>query len=408
MKDRVLPKREEVLQYLTALWRPVRKVEKVSLNRAFGRILSEDVYSQVTLPVVRASMCDGIAVKSSMFAEGYPDADSMEPGADFERADTGDDFPDGYDAVIPVEHVLLNETGRIEKWVKEDTVRSGMNVRAAGSTIRTGEELLKAGRMLGPRELALLAAGGVCAVSVYQKPKAAFLPTGTELVPAGTMIKRGQMIDSNSVLAEYTLKEYGCEPLMYPITKDDVELLRKRLEDALEKACLVLINGGSSKGGEDFNVKILKEMGTQLYHGVATVPGRPVGIFLVKGKLAIVVPGPPGAAMNTLEWLVRPLICHWYRRPAPERDKIRCRLVKDVKGPDAFDMFIQAHVTEDGMGGYLADPAAGKGASVAENFSANGYFYLNAGAGAMKAGQEVEISLFENRSYIPCYLGKGT
>ncbi|HIZ08654.1 MAG TPA: hypothetical protein IAA08_12060 [Candidatus Eubacterium avistercoris] len=161
MEDRVLPKREEVLQYLTALWRPVREVEKVSLNRAFGRILSEDVYSQVTLPVVRASMCDGIAVKSSMFAEGYPDADSMEPGADFERADT-------------------------------------------------------------------------------------------------------------------------------------------------------------------------------------------------------------------------------------------------------FDMFIQAHVTEDGRGGYLAEPAAGKGASVAENFSANGYFYLNAGAGALKAGQEVEISLFGNRSYIPSYLGKRT
>lgn len=315
MKFQHLPKRQEILKYVTAVWRPVPEEERVPLSKAAGRILAEDICSQVTLPVVRASMCDGIAVKSVMFADQYPDAYSMEPGVDFERADTGDDFSDQYDAVIPVEHIILDKNGKITKWEKKVSVREGMNIRAAGSTICTGEQLLSRGTVIRAREMSLLAAGGICSVPVYKKPVTAFLPTGTELVPVGTMIKRGQMIDSNSVLAEYTLKEYGCETLMYQITKDDVKILRERLKDALKKASLVLINGGSSKGGEDFNVRILKEMGTQLYHGAATVPGRPVGIFLVKGKLVIVVPGPPMAAMNTLEWLVRPLVFHMYRRP---------------------------------------------------------------------------------------------
>lgn len=402
MEFQLLPKREEIIKYLKAVWHPVMEEERVPLIKAADRILSEDVCSQLTLPVVRASMCDGIAVKSSMFSGGYPDADSMEPGVDFERADTGDDFPDRYDAVIPVEHVILDKSGKITKWVRKVPVCKEMNVRAAGSTIYAGEQLLTQGTVIRAREMSLMAAGGVRAVPVYKKPVIAFLPTGTELVPAGTMIKRGQMIDSNSVLAEYTLKEYGCEPLMYPITKDDVKLLRERMKNALEKACLVLVNGGSSKGGEDFNVKILRDMGTQLYHGAATVPGRPVGIFLVKGKLAVVIPGPPMAAMNTLEWLVRPLIFHIYRKPLPERERVKGKLVKDIKGPDMFDMFISVNVMPDGSGGYLIDPVAGRGATIAQNFSANGYFYINAQTGTLKAGQTVEVCLFGSRSDIRC------
>lgn len=401
MEFQQLPKKEDIVERLTGIWRPEPEIEMVSARDAADRIIARDIRSRVTLPVVRASMCDGIAVKSSRFADGYPNEQEMKPGTDYERADTGDDFPDAYDAVLPIEHVQLNSDGQIEKWLKTVPVKAGMNVRAAGSTIKTGELLLTRGTTVRACELALLAAGGISSVPVYKKLRAAFLPTGSELVPAGSEIKRGQMIDSNSPLVEYTLKECGCEPLMYPITKDDRICLQERLTDAIQKADVVMINGGSSKGGEDFNVHLLHEMGTQLYHGAATVPGRPVGIFLVDTTLAVVIPGPPMAALNVLEWLIKPLIFHFYHKPAPLRETVKAVLTQDIKGPDFFAVFMRANVTQNPDGRYLAEPVPGKTVTMPVGFRANGYFYKETGVTELKKGQEVEVRLFCSRSEIP-------
>ena len=45
----------------------------MTLDEAVGRVLARDVVSTNTLPVVRASSFDGIAVKSAAFADGLPD-----------------------------------------------------------------------------------------------------------------------------------------------------------------------------------------------------------------------------------------------------------------------------------------------------------------------------------------------
>lgn len=401
MEFQQLPKKEDIVKRLTETWNPGLGTEMVSAEDAADRILAQDICSRITLPVIRASMCDGIAVKSSQFADNYPHTQDMIPGTDFERADTGDDFPDSYDAVLPIEHIRLSPEGKIEEWIKTVPVSPGMNVRAAGSTIKTGELLLKKGTVIRGNELALIVTGGIRAVPVYRKPKIAFLPTGTELVPAGSAIARGQMFDSNSTLVKYELEKSVCEPIMYPITRDDIQSLRKRLEDALEKADLVLINEGSSKGGEDFNVRLLQEMGTQLYHGAATVPGRPVGIFSVNTKLVIVMPGPPMAALNVLEWLVKPLIFHLYHKPAPLRETVKAKLTKDIKGPDFFAVFTKVNVVQDENGEYLAEPVPGRAVTMPVSFGANGYFYKETGVTELNAGQETVVNLFCNRSEIP-------
>ena len=91
-------------------------------------------------------------------------------------------------------------------------------------------------------------------MEVYRKPRVAFLPTGSELVPLGAPVGRGQNIDSNSVLAQAMLTEMGAEPLCYPIVPDQPEALAEALEQALQAADVVLLNGGSSKGAEDYQL----------------------------------------------------------------------------------------------------------------------------------------------------------
>ena len=100
---------------------------------------------------------------------------------------------------------------------------------------------------------------------------------------------------------------------------------------ALEEADMVLINGGSSRGSEDYNSELLQERATFFAHGVKAVPGRPIGMAIIGGKPAINVPGPMIAAFLAADWLVQALVRFYYGQPMPRRatvsavlDKPRC------------------------------------------------------------------------------------
>ena len=244
-----LPTRAQVCEALFQRWEPVYETETIPVQAALGRVLPRDQYARVTIPVARASAMDGIAVCAARFGQGAPDTAGWKLGEDFCRADTGDDFDDRFDAVIPIERVKISEKGRLT-FLEELQVRPGDNIRPRGSVIRAGELVARKHRQLRPFDLACLALGGIAQVEVYRKPRVAFLPTGSELVPLGAPVGRGQNIDSNSVLAQAMLTEMGAEPLCYPIVPDQPEALAEALERALQAADVVLLNGGSSKGAE--------------------------------------------------------------------------------------------------------------------------------------------------------------
>ena len=129
-----LATRAQAMETLFQKWEAQSGTETISLDDALGRVLVEDVYSQVSIPVVRASSMDGVAVPSERFENGIPDTSDWKLGEDFCRADTGDDFDDKFDAVIPIEQVTLTPEGVLT--IKPDvTVKQGMNVRPRGSII---------------------------------------------------------------------------------------------------------------------------------------------------------------------------------------------------------------------------------------------------------------------------------
>ena len=134
--------------------------------------------------------------------------------------------------------------------------------------MREGELLAPKHVPLRPRDLACLHLGGVWDVPVLRKPAVAFIPTGNELVPPRSAVTRGKNVDTNSVLARTSLQLLGAEPLLYPIVPDDRAMLGRTLDDALGRADIVILNGGSSKGGEDHNARLLHDRGKVLCHGV--------------------------------------------------------------------------------------------------------------------------------------------
>ena len=181
-------------------------------------------------------------------------------------------------AIQPDGSVVLDDDVQVEP---------GTNVRQAGDTIKAGTPLMKAGLPIRPTDLAALAMGGITLVPVRRKPSVAFIPTGSELVPAGIAPRRGQNVDTNSLMVKHMLIEYDADPLVFPIVHDDEAALERAFAEALAVADAVVVNGGSAVGEEDFNVRMIEARGCVVHHYIAAVPGRPLMMAVADGKPVI-------------------------------------------------------------------------------------------------------------------------
>lgn len=401
MKHKVMsgfPPREKALEDLFALWSPKQTVEWVPLDEACGRVTAESLTALYDLPVFRASMCDGIAVKSADFKSGIPDASHWKQGVEYVRADTGDDFPDEYDSVIEIENVELCPDGTIR--IEPDyPFTKGCNIRPAGSTLRKGDPLISLGMPLRPMDLAALAMGGIGMVPVRKKPRIAFIPTGSELIPAGTRPARGQNIDTNSVLIKHSLIEMGAEAIVFPIVPDMPNLLEETLDRALSVADIVIINAGSAVGSEDFNSGLLGKKGEVVHHYIAAAPGRPMALCMVGDKPVIDLPGPTMAAYFGADWCLRALIDRYLGLPMLKRQTVRAVLTEDISSSPHMAILcrIALKKTPDG---YKATPLSFHTMSMPLCLTTVGQYISPVGEQLCKAGDVIEVELLRTQEYI--------
>lgn len=386
-----LPTRAQVLETLLQRWDPVSQTETIPVEAALGRVLTRDQYAQTTIPVARASAMDGVAVCAVRFGQGMPDTAGWKLGVDFCRADTGDDFDDRFDAVIPIERVQISEKGQLTI-LGDMQVRPGDNIRPRGSAIRTGELVARKHRQLRPFDLACLAMGGIAQVEVYRRPRVAFIPTGSELVPLGAPVGRGQTIDSNTLLAQAMLTEMGAEPLCYPIVPDQPGALAEALEQALQAADILLLNGGSSKGAEDYNARLLEERGAALFHWVAAAPGKPLCVGLIQNKPVINLPGPPMAALYGMDWCVRAMVHRLLHKPMPRRQTIQGILTEPIQPPKDMEILCMMEV-QPTQEGYLVKRKPWRGGSMADALGAGAVYVTELGREVCPAGETLEVTL---------------
>ncbi|HRQ25207.1 MAG TPA: molybdopterin-binding protein, partial [Anaerolineales bacterium] len=272
------------------LWRTLG-VEEIPLDEnALGRVTAEPVWAEISSPHYHASAMDGFAVRAEETSGAQPSSPvqlsviSDQPSVQAQYVDTGDPLPEWANAVIPIENVeSLDENGGITSAIRQPasiriraSVAPWAHVRPLGEDIVATQLVLPAGHVLKPVDLGAIAAAGHQTVRVARKPKVAILPTGTELVPIGSKLKSGDILEYNSLVIAGQIRQMGGEPTRYPIIKDDLDLICERVAEAAQTHDLVLLNAGSSAGAEDFSAKVVEKLGTLLVHGVAVRPGHPV------------------------------------------------------------------------------------------------------------------------------------
>ena len=394
-------RREKLLQDLFDVWKPERRTEPVRVREAAGRVTVQSYGSLNTLPVFRTASMDGIAVRSADFAGGMPDYRSWKRGVDYVRADTGDDFPDEFDAVIMIEEVDFAEDGSIAYISEDISVKPGDKTIAAGRTVSEGDPVVPEGVRLTPLDITALAVSGRKWINVRKRPVVAYIPTGSELVPSDAVPVRGKNVETNSIAVCAYLKEWGAEPVVFPIVYDDKEAMREAFDSALQNADIVLLSGGSAKGEEDFSFGIVEERGELLHHYVAAAPGRPLGVGIVDGKPVINLPGPPTASFYSLQWCVSAVVAHALGIPVPEKERLVCILTEDIKSTPKLAIMCLMDVWQESDGKYYTKKKDNHRETLPACLRAEAMYTADVGESVRHAGEEIEVELLRGREWIP-------
>src|SRR5688572_2155109 len=416
------------------LWR-VLGTEIIPLDEnALGRVTSEPIWARISSPHYHSSAMDGFAVRSFATNEALPSKPlTLQIGAEAQYVDTGDPLPDWANAVIPIENVeSLDEHGKITKDIRmpgsiriRASVPPWSHVRPLGEDIVATQLVLPGGHTLRPVDLGAVAASGYKEINAARKPKVAILPTGTELVPIGSELEAGDILEYNSLVIAAKIKAMGGEPTRFPIIKDDFDLICLSVEEAARDHDLVLLNAGSSAGAEDFSAKVVEKLGQLLVHGVAVRPGHPVILGVIEREIKqsqptskdviaspaasqtprndtvpiIGVPGYPVSAALTVDMFVEVIMAKWLGRRPNELQTETATLTRKIVSPPGDDDYVRVAVGKVGDRLLAAPLSCGAGV-ITSLVQADGLAIIPRGAQGMEAGEKVKVNLYRSRAEI--------
>lgn len=305
---------EQARKLILGLVEPVAGTERLFVRNALGRVLAEDVLATANVPGHDNSAMDGYAVRfADLAAEGDTVlrlagtafagrvfAGRVEAGQCV-RIMTGGVIPEGADTVV-IQEVVQAENGRI---VVPAGQRQGQHIRRAGEDLRAGTPAIRAGKLIRPAELGLIASLGVAEVNVRRRLRVAFFSTGDELCSVGTPLKEGEVYDSNRYTLFGMLTRLGCEAIDLGVVRDEPAALEAAFRRAAAQADAILTSGGVSVGEADFIRGMMGKLGEVAFWKIAMRPGRPMAFGKINDAWLFGLPGNPVAVMVTFYEFVR-------------------------------------------------------------------------------------------------------
>ena len=412
----ILSREDAIARFEAALFPRAVPCERRKLADALGCALAEEVTAPIDVPPFDRSNVDGFAVRSADLAaagEGAPirlilNDEVIACGTAPTRPvlsgtatpiATGGPVPRGADAVVMVEHTQPSGNRAIEV---RRAVSPGRFVSYAGSDIARGEALLRAGTMIGSREIGMLAACGIAEILVARRPRVAILSTGDELVQPGNPLRPAAIYDTNGAVVTAAIVENGGETKFLGAIPDDEQALENAMRRALAASDMLVLSGGTSKGAGDVSHRIIGRLGKPgiIAHGVALKPGKPLCLAVCDGKPVVILPGFPTSAMFTFHDMIVPVLRRMAGLPPRNDAKVSARVPVRIASELGRTEFVMVSLVE-GTDGLIAYPT-GKGSGAITSFAqADGFLKIDALADQMPANSETEITLFTPHVRVP-------
>ena len=364
--------------------------ETVTLDKAIGRVTAEPIWAKLSSPHYDSAAMDGVAVRARDTVGATETSPiRLKVGEQVTWLDTGEPLPPGFDAVIMIEVVHEIDENTIEIMAP---VAPYQHVRTLGEDIVATELLLPENHKLRPVDLGACAAAGLTEVPVRRHPTVTVIPTGSELVPVGTPLKPGDIVEFNTLMLAEMIDAWGADATRWPSVPDDYDQLRSALLKAVEVSDIVVINAGSSAGSEDYTAQLVEELGQLLVHGVAVRPGHPVVLGVVNKKPVLGIPGYPVSAVLTCELFIKPLVERKLGVLMPKRDQIKATVTRKVLSPMGEDEFLRVRLGRVSQK-MVATPMQRGAGVITSLVRADGLVLIPRFSEGIEAGQEVSVEL---------------
>jgi len=337
--------------------------ELINLESAHLRVLARDLLAKRDQPPFAASAMDGYAVYSAdtgtigselkvigISAAGHAFRGALGKG-EAVRIFTGAPVPNGADTVLIQENAVAS-AGFIRTTA---VARPGQHVRPLGLDFKKGEVVLRAGRLLGARDIGLAASMNYPKIAVRRRPIVALLATGDELVDPGLSPRRDQIISSNTHALSAFVRWAGAAPLIIGTVADDRMAIRSAIRRA-RRADVLIVTGGASVGEHDLVKSALESEGIRItFWKIAMRPGKPL-LFAVRKKQRILgLPGNPVSALVCARIFLKPLIDRLLGKGSEDL-MLTARLGASMRANDERQEYARASLVRKDDGSLIASP----------------------------------------------------
>ena len=409
---------EEALAKILSHVRPLGP-ERVPILEAQGRVLTEQIVSDIDIPPFDNSAMDGYAVSSAdvaratpstpvslavigSVAAGYVAGTHLEPGTAI-RIMTGAPLPEGADAVVPYEDTSDFDRAKDERLAApagaidvRKAVQARDHVRPAGEDIFAGEQVMAPGRVIRAQEIGVLASLGRETVLVHRRPRVAILATGDELLEIHEPLQPGKIRNSNEYTNAALVTRTGGIPVCLGIARDTEDDLTGRIRTGLDSgADLFLTSGGVSVGDYDVVKDVLGSEGEMEFWQVRMKPGKPLAFGLLAGGVPLIgLPGNPVSAMVSFEQFARPAILKMLGHTDLAKPEVKAILDEPLINSGRRG-FVRVVVTQR-EGRYHARTTGEQGSGVLTSMAkANGLAIVPEDIYHVKEGTEVAVQMLD-------------
>jgi len=396
--------------------------ESVSIERALGRVLAEDVISNRNHPPYDVSAMDGYAIRFADVKGATKDSPVTLNVVDDIRAGTapkcpvcageasmimtGAPVPEGADAVIRVEdtsrrshkgrHSKQEHPEAVDIWAE---VPSGNNIRLMGENLELGAIVLNEGAVIRPAEVGILSMVKKAEVQIYRQPTVAILATGDELEALDEPLNPDKIPNSNTYSTMAQMQALGIEPVLLGIARDTRDHLEAKLRQGLQYDVLI-VTGGVSVGHHDFVRPTLQYLGiTMHFWRVAMRPGHPMAFGTGPKTKVFALPGNPVAGMVCAEEFIVPAIRKMMGFAKLYRPTVDAVLAKDVKDRVGRTHFMRAKLRQE-YGDRSVESTGAQGSGILMSMvHANALMIVPADCDRIAKGECVRVQLLNGNNF---------
>ena len=370
--------------------------ERVELESAVGRVLAQDIISDVDLPPFKKSAMDGFACRRQDLTGELTIVETIAAGAipqktigpsQCARIMTGAQVPDSADCVIMVEFTKMSG----EDKVRFTGTETADNICMRGEDIKTGQVVLCKGALLRPQHIAILASVGCTRPPVAVRPKVGIIATGNELVEPGRKPAHSQIRNSNSSQLSAHLAGIA-NSQNYGVISDSKEVIGRVLRKAVGENNVVIVTGGASVGDYDFVPRAFKDNGVEIvFEKIAIKPGKPTVFGIKDRSFCFGLSGNPAACFVIFELLVKPFLYRLMGHNYKDRFA-RLEMAETIKRKraDGRATYFPVAITDEGLARAVDYHGS---ADIGAMCEADGLLCMETGICQIKKGTVVKVRL---------------